>query len=113
MNPYNPSDRLPNPFRYSEQPFLYWKTYGIDFGLEEAIIVPDALSNQNSPTPFRAINCYVDPTFGATDGDIVYLAENGEQLTYRPWTSGVHILVGYQIISIGDAIEQTRFQVGF
>lgn len=102
---------LPIPAPYSIQPVMYWMTAGEDFDLGENIQVVDAVTQQSTPTRIRAINCKVDLTNPAGTA-IVYLAENGQQMTYYAHYSGQHPFNAWAIISIAAGISAASFQAG-
>lgn len=100
-----PTARMPNPAPYSEQAFIFAKTLGVDFQLNELTTLFDARAQQEVAQPFRAINCAVDITMPVSDSAIVILGHNGENFTYYAMNSGPHVILGYKIISIGAAID--------
>lgn len=104
-------------------PIQFWLTLvgsapepGVSFLINENIRVADPRLIQSyakaSATTFRAINCVIDSTNPTGSREIVYKNVYNQTSSYFVYYSGVHVLNGIGIISIGDGLLSTGFQVG-
>lgn len=101
--------QIPEP--YSDRPVLLWATLGDDFQLNENVYFKNPKNKVLTASRFRVINCRVDLT--DVDGTaIVYVNENGDQVTYFANYNGWHPIIGWGIISTADGIDATTLQVG-
>lgn len=102
------ASRLPLPEPYSDRTIMEWVTPT----LNENVLFTDPRTGSQIATAFRLISCNVDMTQPVANRQVVYVGENGQQITKVINQSGDTLMLGWGIISIGAAIESGSLQVG-
>lgn len=98
--------QIPEP--YSDRPLMFWSD-AANPSFNTNFMVLDPASHNLMKTRFRVINVQIDLT-DPNGTAIVYLAENGKQVAYTPFTNGWHPVIGWGIVSVASGV--TSWQVG-